>query len=163
MAGEDVGQWLRAEMDALVAGSPTIRFVNDVYSMRVLLERLTPTQDQAHTLPRRPSMPLLFSGEPPDEDLVLEWKKEHFGEEEAEEAHAEQKALRDALQAEEASLEAQKRGIDVETYQSQRQAEEQSLRQEALQKAEAEARALKRCKSELTILEPVTRQLLKET
>ena len=62
-------------------------------------------------------MPLLLSGEPPDEDLVLEWKKEHFGEEEAEEAHAEQKALRDALQAEEASLEAQKRGIDVETYQ----------------------------------------------
>ena len=96
-------------MEALVAGSPTIRFVNDVYSMRVLLERLTPTQDQAHTLPRRPSMPLLLSGEPPDEDLVLEWKKEHFGEEEAEEAHAEQKALRDALQAEEASLEAQKR------------------------------------------------------
>ena len=121
MAGED-GTMVKGEMEALVAGSPTIRFVNDVYSMRVLLERLTPTQDQAHTLPRRPSMPLLLSGAPPDEDLVLEWKKEHFGEEEAEEAHAEQKALRDALQAEEASLEAQKRGIDVETYQSQRQA-----------------------------------------
>ena len=41
-------------MEALVAGSPTIKFVNDVYSMRVLLERLTPTQDQAHTLPRPP-------------------------------------------------------------------------------------------------------------
>ena len=63
--------------------------------MRVLLERLTPTQDQAHTLPR-PSMPLLFGGAPPDEDLVLEWKKEHFGEEEAEEAPP-SKALRDAL------------------------------------------------------------------
>ena len=44
MAGEDVDQWLRDEMDALVEGSPTIRFVNDVYSMRVLLERLTPNQ-----------------------------------------------------------------------------------------------------------------------
>ena len=60
MAGEDVDQWLRDEMDSLIEGSPTIRFVNDVYSMRVLLERLTPTQDQAHTLPRRPSMPLLL-------------------------------------------------------------------------------------------------------
>jgi len=163
MAGEDVDQWLRDEMEALVAGSPTIKFVNDVYSMRVLLERLTPTQDQAHTLPRPPSMPLLLDGAPPDEDLVLEWKKEHFGEEEAEEAHAEQKALRDALQAEEASLEAQKRGVDVETYQSQRQAEEQQALQEARLRKEAEARSLKRCKSELTILEPVTRQLLKET
>ena len=115
MAGEDVDQWLREELDALVEGSPTIRFVNDVYSMRVLLERLTPTQDQAHTLPRRPSMPLLLSGEPPDEDLVLEWKKEHFGEEEAEEAHAEQKALRDALEAEANEAEAQQRGLDVET------------------------------------------------
>ena len=35
---EDVDQWLRDEMEALVAGSPTIEFVNDVYSMRVLLE-----------------------------------------------------------------------------------------------------------------------------
>ena len=94
--------------------------------------------------------------------MVLEWKKEHFGEEEAEEAHAEQKALRDALQAEEASLEAQKRGIDVETYQVKGKPRN-NKRQDARLQKEAEARSLKRCKSELTILEPVTRQLLKET
>ena len=85
-------------------------------------------------------MPLLLDGEAPDEDLVLDWKKEHFGEEEAEEAHAEQKALRDALEAEANEAEAQKRGVDVETYQSQKQAEERQASQEARLQKDAEAR-----------------------
>ena len=46
-AMEDVDQWLREGRDGGTGrGQPDHRFVNDVYSMRVLLERLTPTQDR---------------------------------------------------------------------------------------------------------------------
>ena len=79
---EDVGQWLKTEIRFLEEGSAVIKLMNRVQSSRVLLRGLTPTSLQAHTLPRRPSLPLLLDGDV-DEDTVADWKKEFFGDDEA--------------------------------------------------------------------------------
>ena len=165
---QDVGSWLRDEVRALEASNPVIKFVNDVYSMRHLLGGLTPTQEQAHTLPRRPSLPQLLDGEPPDEDAVQVWRVQHFGEEEAEELAAEQKALRDALQAEaeeKESEEASNSLDDVETYLREKREREAAAVVEAALALEDEFTPsdLKRSRSQLNLVEKAAREFRKET
>jgi len=80
----ELGSWLKKRIGELEEGNAVIKLMNRVQSSRVLLDGLTPKKLQAHTLPRRPSLPLLLEGAV-DEDVIAEWKKEFFGDEEEQE------------------------------------------------------------------------------
>lgn len=68
---DDLGARLKRQIRALEDANPVIKLMNRVQSSRVLLAGLTPTTLQAHTLPRRPSLPLLLEGAV-DEDTIAE-------------------------------------------------------------------------------------------
>ena len=154
---EDVGQWLKTEIRFLEEGSAVIKLMNRVQSSRVLLRGLTPTSLQAHALPRRPSLPLLLDGDV-DEDTVADWKKEFFGDDEAdddekkddededegedEEEDEDAKLERETAEAEAAALvEAEeKRKADEDAAERKRLQRSRSL---LLSPTEVDARALR--------------------
>ena len=68
---QDLATQLLHKIRALEDANPVIKLMNRVQSSRVLLAGLTPTTLQAHTLPRRPSLPLLLDGAV-DDDTIAE-------------------------------------------------------------------------------------------